>query len=178
MAMSDSVDGGGGNASSAVPDASGSGGNAVVQDLFTQVPVDLFRMGNASGPKLTEENIRLEHMVEEGASWDVRLVDVALPSGETVQMVPVEGGMSTFDGKNPRLKGQWWKIPAGTRLPDTIQVGKDETDRRSGITHYSLRPTRMTLLVYAEGLKELAKSAQKEPKMIITEQIERKEGRK
>lgn len=129
--------------------------------------------------KLTEENIRLAHLVEEGASWDVQLVEVRFSSGETMEMVPVEGGMSTFDGRNPRLKGQWWKIPAGTRLPDTIQVCKDETDRRSGITHYSLRPTRlMTLLVYAEGLRELAKSAEKEAKIIVATQTERKEGRR
>ena len=76
-------------------------------------------------------------------------------------MVEPVGGLSTFDAINPRLRGtKWYRIPKGTPMPDTIRVVKDHTDPRSGITHYFLRPARlMTLLEYAEGLKELSKSA-------------------
>lgn len=124
----------------------------VVGDLFTSAPLDLFRLGNASGPKLALENIRPR---------DVNIKPVKFDGGDTVNMVEPVGGLSTFDAINPRLKGtKWWRIPKGTVMPDTIRVVKDRTDPGTGITHYSLRPARlMTLLEYAEGLKELRKSA-------------------
>lgn len=127
---------------------------SVIGDLFTSAPLDLFRLGNASGPKLALENIRPR---------DVNIKQVEFDGGKAVNMVDPVGGLSTFDAINPGLKGtKWWRIPKGTQMPDTIRVVKDRTDPKTGITHYSLRPARlMTLLEYAEGLKELSKSAEK-----------------
>ena len=121
------------------------------KDLFTRVPVDLFRMGNASGPRLDAVRPR-----------DVDIVDHRFSDGSTKQMVRSEGGISTFDAVNPRLKGdKWWRIPAGTELPDSIHVVMDRRDPRTKIAHYSLRPARyMPLLEFIEGLRELAEHAQ------------------
>ena len=58
-------------------------------EMFTNVPVDLFRMGNASGPRLV--NVRPQ---------DVDIVDEKLPSGQVIRMVHPRGGISTFDGIN------------------------------------------------------------------------------
>jgi hypothetical protein len=118
-------------------------------ELFTNVPVDLFRMGNATGPRL--DNVR---------SQDVDIVDETLPNGQTLRMVHPRGGISTFDGINPRRPGKWWRIPADTVLPDTIRVVRDQRDPVTRLTHYSLRPTRyMTLLEFVSGLQALALKA-------------------
>jgi hypothetical protein len=136
-------------------------GNVVPATLFTTVPIDLFRMGNAGGPRL--DRVRL--------GKDVGFKDVVLPSGVTKRMVSPDGGVSTFDAKNPTLTGVWWKIPAGVRLPETIRVTKDHGawNQAAGcrITHYSFRPSRvMTIEEYAEGLRDVATSAVQEPKPI------------
>jgi hypothetical protein len=118
-------------------------------EMFTNVPVDLFRMGNASGPRLV--NVRPQ---------DVDIVDEKLPSGQVIRMVHPRGGISTFDGINRRLPGKWWRIPAGTTLPDTIRVVRDQRDPLTQLTHYSLRPTHyMTLLEFVGGLQILAMKA-------------------
>ena len=45
-------------------------------------------------------------------------------------------------------------------MPDTIRVVRDRRNPMTGITHYSLRPSRyMTLLEFADGLKFLAGKA-------------------
>ena len=100
-------------------------------ELFTMVPVDLFRMGNASGPRL--DNVR---------SQDVDFAEEKLPN------------------INPKRPGKWWRIPADTVLPDTIRVVRDQRDPLTQLTHYSLRPARyMTLLEFVSGLQALALKA-------------------
>jgi hypothetical protein len=122
---------------------------ATPDEMFTNVPVDLFRMGNASGPRL--DNVRPQ---------DVDIVEEKLPSGQVIRMVHPRGGISTFDGINRRLPGKWWRIPAGTMLPDTIRVVRDQRDPLTHLTHYSLRPTHyMTLLEFVGGLQALATKA-------------------
>jgi hypothetical protein len=75
-------------------------------------------------------------------------------------MVYPRGGISTFDGINPRLPGEWWRIPAATMLPDCIRVVRDQRDPRTQLTHYSIRPTRyMTPLEFVGGLQTLAMKA-------------------
>jgi hypothetical protein len=123
---------------------------ATPAELFTNVPVDLFRMGNASGPRL--ENVRPQ---------DVDFEDLTLPNGQVMRMVHPRGGISTFDGINPKRPGKWWRIPSGTVLPDAIRVVRDLRDPLAGLTHYSLRPTRyMTLLEFVAGLQILAVKAE------------------
>ena len=118
-------------------------------ELFTNVPVDLFRMGNAAGPRL--DNVRPQ---------DVDFVEERLPNGQVVRMVQPRGGISTFDGIDPRRPGKWWRIPGGTLLPETIRVVRDLRDPRTRLTHYSLRPARyMTLLEFVGELQALAMKA-------------------
>jgi hypothetical protein len=118
-------------------------------ELFTMVPVDLFRMGNASGPRL--DNVR---------SQDVDFAEEKLPNGQVIRMVHPRGGISTFDGINRKRPGKWWRIPANTVLPDTIRVVRDQRDPFTQLTHYSLRPARyMTLLEFVSGLQILALKA-------------------
>jgi Tse2 ADP-ribosyltransferase toxins len=122
---------------------------AAPDEMFTNVPVDLFRIGNASGPRL--DNVRPQ---------DVDIVDEKLPSGQVIRMVHPRGGISTFNGINRRLPGKWWRIPAGTTLPDTIRVVRDQRDPLTQLTHHSLRPTHyMTLLKFVGGLQILAMKA-------------------
>ncbi len=123
-------------------------GGGTVSDMFTTVPVDLFRAGNASGPRL--DNIR---------DKDISITVVKV-GGEDIRMVSPEGGLSTFGGYVQRPGVKWWKIPSGTKLPQSIRVVKDHYNKEMRAYHYSLQPARlMTLLEYAEGLKELALSA-------------------
>ena len=130
------------------PNSSG-GGGGTVDELFTTVPVDLFRSGNSSSPRL--DNIRAQ---------DVPIEDMRFSTGEVKRMVRPDGGISTFDGYVAKPGVKWWKIPKGTKLPETIRVVKDHYNKAMRATHYSLRPARlMTLLEFSEGLRELAKSA-------------------
>lgn len=118
-----------------------------VVDLFTTVPVDLFRMGNASGPRL--DNVRPQ---------DVPTEMVSTGSGE-VEMVSPEGGISTFDDYRAK-PGKWWKIPSGVVLPPEIRIVKDGYNRQMRAYHYSLRPARlMAKLTFIAALKELATHA-------------------
>jgi hypothetical protein len=125
------------------------GGTRLPSALYTSVPLDLFRMGNASGPQLNKirpEDVPTETVGEGPAA---------------VVMVRAEGGISTFDGiDQTKLNRKWWCIPAGTLLPETLVIKKDNLNRRNGLTHYSIRPARyMTLLEFANGLRTLSSKA-------------------
>ncbi len=119
-------------------------------ELFTTIPVELFRRGNTAGARL--DNVR---------PTDVDIVKETMPNGEVIRMVHPRGGISTFDRIHPRMPGKWWRIPAGTTVPDTIRVVRDKPDPVNQVTHYSLRPTHyMTLLAFITGLQTLALKAQ------------------
>jgi hypothetical protein len=117
-------------------------------NLFTLVPVDLFRAGNAVSPKL--DNLR---------DKDIQTAEVTI-GDKTVKVVkPRTGGISTFDSA-ARMKGKIWKIPAGVKLPATIMIIKDHYNNQMQATHYSISPAyQMPLATYLLGLQELAKSA-------------------
>jgi hypothetical protein len=90
---------------------------------------------------------------------DVPIKDV-LVGTETIRMVESVGGISTFSNYVQKAGVKSWKIPLGTKLPESIRVVKDSYNREMRGFHYSLRPARMmTLAQYAEGLRELALSA-------------------
>lgn len=145
--MSDS--GGGKNIDEKSPEVSGGSSSPapIGVALYTTVPVNLFRLGNASGPRL--DNIRPQ---------DVPTYEVG--TGENaVKHVKPDGGISTFDGMDKTRPGKWWCIPANVVLPDTVRITKDHKTRE-GLTHYSLRPSRvMALLTFAEGLRAIAEKA-------------------
>jgi hypothetical protein len=122
-------------------------GGGTPTELFTTVPVDLFRMGNASGPRL--DNIREQ---------DVPITTVRV-GDQDVEMVSPEGGISTFDDYRAK-PGKWWKIPSGVTLPQTIRIVKDGYNRQMRAWHYSVRPAYlMPKLTFAEGLRSLANHA-------------------
>ncbi len=58
------------------------------------------------------------------------------------------GGISTFASLTPRLKGKWWKLPAGSNFDDTVlRVWNDHDD------HWSWDPIHdMPLIVYKRAL--------------------------
>ncbi len=75
-------------------------------------PVDLFRSGNAGGPRLTL----------------VRPVDVdTYAVAETGMMwVRANGrGMSTWDAVDPTWRGKPWRLAAGSPYPDDLLLWND-----------------------------------------------------
>jgi hypothetical protein len=99
---------------------------------------DLFRLGNASTPKLD----------------NVREVDVELFERNGIQMVRANGkGISLFtEAGIARLKGGWlWKIPHGTPMPSGVALFNNHG------THYVICPIAdMTLDGYKALLSNLA----------------------
>jgi len=42
---------------------------------------------------------------------------------------------------NPRLTGAyWWRIPAGSPIPEGLRITKNHMDRITGLTHYRIEP--------------------------------------
>ena len=84
---------------------------------------DLFRVGNTTGPKL-------DH---------VRERDITIIYREGKNMVlPQTGGISAFNKIHPRMRGIWWKCPAGTSYPEELTIVCDS--ERSELRHYSIQP--------------------------------------
>jgi hypothetical protein len=119
-------------------------------NAFSRMPVDLFRLGNAQGPRL--DNVR---------SRDVEFVEETMPNGVARVMVKPLGGISTFDRINPRLRGSnWWRLPAGTVIPPALLVTFDRRDPQTGIAHYLIRPiSYMSLAEFLDALRALARAA-------------------
>jgi hypothetical protein len=95
-----------------------------------RLDIDLYRGGNAGSPRF--DNVR-----------DRDIVKFKKPSGE--EMVKgLSGGISTFTA--PRAERNWWWLRAGTVVPKDLTVTRDTTDSRTGITHYTIRPSSDMLL--------------------------------
>lgn len=89
----------------------------------TTTSLDLYRGGNASSPRI--DNVRVDKDVFPDATGNIGPV---APNGE-VQ------GMSTFEA--PQGDKNWWRLPAGTQLPDGLQAVNDP-----GI-HWTIQPSTM-----------------------------------
>ena len=76
----------------------------------------LYRMGNASGPKM--DNVRLQ-------SPDPDIDHYTDVSG-TVWVRAGTGGVSTWETPKTGLRGKVWRIPAGTAFPDRLRVWNSE----------------------------------------------------
>lgn len=101
---------------------------------------DLFRVGNSQSPRL--DNVR---------ERDIEIVE----REEESVVLPDTGGISAFSKINPRLRGTWWKCPAGTFYPPELRVVCDR--ERGTLRHYSIQPAfPMTLRLYQEKLREFA----------------------
>jgi hypothetical protein len=111
--------------------------------------LDLFRQGNASGPRLDHVRFGADRVAQR------KVVDVRpyLVNGEL--WVPGQtGGISTFD-RPTADELHWWCIPAGTELPAELVARRDHT-LRDGRTHYSLAPGYdMPLSAYRAALAAL-----------------------
>jgi hypothetical protein len=83
-----------------------------------QTTTDLYRRGNASGPRLTHVRI----------GKDI----VAFPSGGTDWVSARSGGVSTFSVQGPGPN--WWLLAAGFDHPDDLLVVNDHGD------HYNWEP--------------------------------------
>jgi len=95
--------------------------------------VDLFRVGNASGPRLEKvrPGIDIEVYRKDGEDW---------VKGRS-------GGASTFESKKDTRK-TWWRLPAGTKYDDRLFVWNDQDD------HWSWEPASdMRLLDYVSALE-------------------------
>jgi hypothetical protein len=101
-------------------DANSESVKALVGTVNTQTTVDLFRMGNSSGPKLVTER--------------APRIGVDIYPDENGMIAPGQGESSTFERMNKPAK--WWQLPAGTQLPDGLQVRNDTPG------HWLIEPSR------------------------------------
>ena len=82
--------------------------------------IDLYRIGNASGPRLDHVRERdIVHVVRQGVTW--------VRAGT--------GGVSTFDTPGP-LRGRWWVLSAGYDYGPLLIVWNDHG------SHWSWEPAR------------------------------------
>ncbi len=71
--------------------------------------MDLYRVGNAAGPRMDR----------------VRPIDIAVVQQHGVDWVhPLSGGVSTYEYRF-RPAGAWWLIPRGTLFSDRLVVRND-----------------------------------------------------
>ena len=73
-------------------------------------------------------------------------------------------GISVFDKPNT-FKGQWeyFKLPAGTELPDGLVIVKDNYNAAFGASHYTIAPERdMPLARFRKLLSDLIGLVEKE----------------
>ncbi|MDH5800344.1 MAG: hypothetical protein OEZ68_06015 [Gammaproteobacteria bacterium] len=125
------------------------------------VPVNLWRAKKIKDPigqlfKLVEEELTRPR----GAP---RKPDITI-EGDWVRVRERPRGISTFD-KPDTFKGKWeyFKIPAGTILPDGLVIVKDNYNSAFGATHYTIAPERdMPLTRFKQQLSVLIDLVEKE----------------
>ncbi len=106
---------------------------------------DLFRAGSTKSPRL--DNVRKQD------------IEIVYREDSTI-VLPDTGGISAFNKINPRLRGTWWRCPAGTPYPTELKIVCDR--ERGGLKHYSIQPAfPMTLQLYCSKLQDLAESFEK-----------------
>lgn len=104
------------------------------------VPENLFRVGNAAGPRLDYVRDR-----------DITIIY----QGDKAIVLPHTGGISVFNKIHPRLRGIWWKCSAGTPCPEELTIVCDR--ERSGLRHYSIQPAyQMELQAFQAALRRFA----------------------
>jgi len=106
-----------------------------------KIDLDLYRSGNSTSPRF--ENVR-----------DKDIVKFKDPQSGLVNVKGMSGGISTFTA--PRPEPNWWWIRAGTVVPNGLVITRDNTEPKTGITHYTIRPAEnMLLTVYTEQVCKL-----------------------
>jgi hypothetical protein len=106
-----------------------------------RIDVDLYRAGNSTTARF--DNVR-----------DKDIVKWRDPETDDVWVKGMSGGISTFTA--PKPEQNWWWIRSGTVVPERLTVTRDRTDKVTGITHYTIRPSEdMRLSSYVDKMKEL-----------------------
>ncbi|QFT53835.1 hypothetical protein [Microbulbifer sp. THAF38] len=130
-----------------------------------QTPIDLWRALNKKSDQGVFDFIEKGFILSNGRP---RPADITIEYRDGTEWVCIKDrprGLSTFD--KPGLpKGKNWeyyKIPAGTVLPEGIAIVKDEYNTRFEATHYTIAPAYdMPLNQFKNKLKILEKSLIKE----------------
>lgn len=115
----------------------------IFEDLY--IIEDLFRVGNETNP-------RLDHVREQD-------IVMTYHEGKTF-VLPNTGGISTFNTIHPRLRGTWWKCPAGASYPAELTIICDRDV--AGIRHYTIQPAYpMELKIFQAALRKFAEKFNK-----------------
>lgn len=97
-------------------------------------PIELWRLGVRTSPRLHKPRVPPRPA---GAKIDIQ----TYTKNGQVWVKAETGGVSLFDGKNPRLDGDhWWRIPANSPIPAELKLTKNHTDCLTGLTHYRIEP--------------------------------------
>lgn len=97
-------------------------------------PIELWRLGVKASPRLHKLRVPPR---PPGAAVDIHTYT---KNGQTWVKAGT-GGVSLFDGKNPRLDGPyWWRIPANSPIPAELKVTRNHKDRLTGLTHFRIEP--------------------------------------
>lgn len=123
---------------------------------FNFTPVDLWRLGVQDSPRL--DKVRVPPRPPGSRS------DIATFAKQGRLWVKAgTGGVSLFDGPNPRLDGShWWRVPANSAIPIELKITKNHQDKVTGLTHYRIEPVvdlPLHLFVYLLGV--FAKQAER-----------------
>ena len=126
------------------------------QTYINFTPIELWRLGIKDSPRLNKVRIPPR---PPGSSIDIQTF---IKNGH-VWVKAGSGGVSLFDGINPRLDGiYWWRIPANSTIPSELKITKNHKDRITGLTHYRIEPIfDMPMDLFIELLNIFAKNAEK-----------------
>jgi hypothetical protein len=119
-------------------------------------PIELWRLGVKNSPRI--DKLRIPPRPP-GSTIDIQTY---VKNGQVMTRAGT-GGVSLFDGKNPRLDGiHWWRIPANSTIPSELKITKNHTDRITGFTHYRIEPIfDMPIFHFIYLLTIFAKNAKK-----------------
>lgn len=97
-------------------------------------PIELWRLGVKDSARV--DKVRIPPRPS-GATIDIQ----TFIKDKQVWVKAGTGGVSLFDGINPRLDGvYWWRIPANSKIPIELKITKNHKDRITGLTHYRIEP--------------------------------------
>ena len=125
----------------------------IIEPTYIDItPVDLWRLGTKNSPRLDKPRVP-----PRPGTVDIQ----TFSSGAETWVKAGTSGISTFDKINLRLNGdQWWKIPAGTKIPLGLKVTRNHTDKILGVTHYRIEPSHdMPLVQFISLLTKLTADA-------------------
>lgn len=107
-----------------------------------KVPVNLWRAKNLGAKESTFGMVEQKIIRNNGK---VRPADITIYKKAGVDWVSVEQrprGISTFDKPNVFTRGRWdyYKIPAGTDIPNGLAIVEDGLNIALGAKHYTIAP--------------------------------------